>query len=357
MKKLIAIFVLCALLNASTISCMNNDVNKTNTTISETSAPPTEETTDDGGYTAALPDKKYDGYTFTFLKYHYGGSLWEPRDLWCEAADGDLINDAVYKRNLTVTEQFGVEIKEVSSDDYTNLLIKSVSSGEDAYDSAQLFLCHIPTLILGGKLLEASKLSYLDFDKKYWDKNIIKPLTIAGKTFLFNGDINISDNDASGILMFNKRLAAEHNTGNLYNLVKSGDWTLDKFSGLIKGVSADIDGDSEMTYKDKWGLICQYDSMSSFLTGTDGGFAQKDGEDLPALSFYNDKNIAACVKIFNVMYDEQNSFNIQKLTGVEGDVKNYSDAMFNEDRALFYWVRMRQLEDYRAMNAGMLSCK
>ena len=351
MKKCI-VFTLLVSISCAVISACAKDTADTGTESGTDTQPQivSEETIDPSLYQSELPEADYDGYTFTFLKYYYAGSLWEPRDLWCETADGDLINDAVYKRNLAVSEKFNVEFEEIASDNYTGLLTKANKSGDDAYGSVQLFLQHVPSILLGKNLLNVSNLPYLNFDKKYWDLHVIEPLTIGGECYLFNGDINISENDASGILMLNKIVAADSNVENLYELVTNGTWTVDKFSGLIKGISSDVDGDGEMTYKDKWGFICQYDSMSSFLTGMGGSFAQKDENDLPVLSFYNDKNISASEKLFAVMYDAQNSFNIQKLTGVSGDVKNYADAMFNENRALFYWVRMRQLEDYRVMD-------
>ena len=111
-------------------------------------------------------------------------------------------------------------------------------------------------------------ISGIDLTKAYWDKNAIDSLTIQGLTFFTTGEITVSDNNAAYCIMFNKGLAAEYKIENPYDLVNSGNWTIEKFGELVKKVSVDLNSDGEMGYEDRYGLLVWDDSITGMINAS-----------------------------------------------------------------------------------------
>lgn len=346
----IIVFILMFILTSAMLAACAETVNQ-NAETSAGISTETEPETEDPRYIANLPEADYEGYTFTFIDQDYGSSYWQTRDLVSEAANGDLINDAVYARNQKIAEEYNVTFKEVISTDYLGKVTTSIKAGDDVYDCIQLVLQSSKNMVLQGYLLDANLLPYLDLDKAYWDSNVIDAMTIAGKTYMYNGDINISHYDSCGVLLFNKNMQEAYGTEDIYDIVNSGAWTMDKLIGISEGITTDLNGDNQLTlFDDAWGYIYQLDSITSHLIGGGGNFALKDENKLPYDDFYNDLNVTVSEKIADILSSDR-MINCQIQKSPDGsDILNFASATFEEERGLFFWVRLRQTEIYRSMN-------
>lgn len=61
-------------------------------------------------FTADIPDKTFDGYDFRFLaRAESIGKFWH-RDIYAETENGDTLNDAVFARNMAVSEKLDIKI-------------------------------------------------------------------------------------------------------------------------------------------------------------------------------------------------------------------------------------------------------
>lgn len=313
-----------------------------------------QETTADPAYIADLPQRDLGGLTITFLTpnstHDPDWVVWSPRDIYAEAENGETINDAVYRRNRIVEEQFNVSIANEDVTDSLGKLQKAVSSNDPIYDVVQMRFNTVSTPMTNGYLLETKHLPYINLEKKYWNLEATKAMTLAGHMFLLNGDIMLLDKDSSGVLIFNKQMQQDFSVPNVYDMVKNYTWTLDSFYETIKGVTGDVDGDSQLTYKDRWGFIGYRDTLPSMLVSAGGLIATKDENDLPVITILDEKNLAIIDKIYMIMYDNSNTFNLQKLYA-QGFSAIYAEArtMFQEHRILYYWVRMREIETFRGM--------
>ena len=106
MKRfLLMALVLSLTLPVVSLSACGETMGNTDTTAGQNSG-------DDGTtadpLTDNLPDVKYDGYEFRFYTFGDYGSMYTPSE-----EDGDIVNDATYRRNRTVEERFDVRIKSV----------------------------------------------------------------------------------------------------------------------------------------------------------------------------------------------------------------------------------------------------
>lgn len=81
-----------------------------------------------------FPDLEFDNEEILFLTEDSDNSLYMSREIYAESQNGELINDAVYKRNLKVEEQFKVKIAEERVIDATNQAHRTLLAGDDVYD-------------------------------------------------------------------------------------------------------------------------------------------------------------------------------------------------------------------------------
>jgi hypothetical protein len=196
---------------------------------------------------------------------------------------------------------------------------------------------------------EFKKLAYIDLSKPWWDSNCVKDLSIDNKVFGVASDITLMDKDSTSAMVFNKKLQADYGIENLYGLVGEGKWTLDKLLELCKIVSIDVDGNGKMDDKDAYGLLYQRDTVSSFLSGCGEFVGGKDENDLPVMTLNTPKALEVLDKLYDILYDVRYCFHVMKFWS-EAEWTNGMNVIFQNDRALFMWIRMADVENLRSMD-------
>jgi ABC-type glycerol-3-phosphate transport system substrate-binding protein len=305
-----------------------------------------------------LPEAEFGGYTFTFLAPLYDNVLdWstdEPRELVAETETGEPINDAVYIRNQAVMAKYGIEIDMITNSSEVSLLRRAVNAGDDVYDAVVIFNNNVPGAVTAGLLVDVSSLPYLDLEKPWWDDGV-NGMSVANKQFLLAGDLLILDNEATNAIIFNKDLMANFGMELPYNLANEGKWTMDVMIEMTKEGHADLNGDGAMRIQDdRFSLLVFDDTLHAFLAGGGGLLADKDNNDMPFISFATPRNLQVIDKAISLMGPNENQgiFNIQAAS----DWESAYFGTFEEDRALFMWIRMRVIEALRGMesNFGIL---
>ncbi|MCL2099153.1 MAG: hypothetical protein FWH24_01785 [Oscillospiraceae bacterium] len=306
-------------------------------------------------------DLDFGGYTFTFLTHREDTAGWDwvtsdPREITAEEETGDPINDAVFRRNATLQAKYNFELDMITIADEVSMLRRAVNAGDDIYDAAMIYNNNVPGAVQNDLLTEISKLSYIDQDKPWWDP-AANQMSIAGMNFLLAGDLMILDNEATNAMIFNKDMIADMALEVPYNLVTEGKWTMDALFDMVRDAGTDLNGDGEMRYMDdRFGLITFNDTLQALLISGGGAFAAKDEKDIPFMDFAGERNIAVLEKAMNLMYKDTNPsvFNVQSVDAGSGNV-TWMAAYYNtfeENRALFMWIRMRVVEVFRGMEAN-----
>ena len=82
-----------------------------------------------------LPEKNYNDYSVRILMRDSTSPDWIG-DMFSESETGEIISDAIYNRNATVGERFGVtfELIRSSNNNYETDGVNSILAGDDAYD-------------------------------------------------------------------------------------------------------------------------------------------------------------------------------------------------------------------------------
>jgi ABC-type glycerol-3-phosphate transport system substrate-binding protein len=372
MKKIISLMLIMALLAGILIACgekSGNTGDKDKETKSDSSGTEQNdaESDQDVKILPELPDVTYDKFTFTFLA-HKGDEGWdwivpEPRELVAELNEAgqeiensEPINDAVYKRNSIIKEKYGIEIKMFADGNEPSILKKTVNAGDSTYDAVMIYNNNVPGVVTGNLLMEVSELPYLDLSKPWWDPGV-NAMSVANKQFLLAGDLLILDNEATNAIIFNKDLMQNLGIELPYVLAKEGKWTMDKLIEMTKGTETDLNGDGVLKFADdRFSLMVFNDTLQALLVAGGGTFAAKDENDIPYMSFAEPRNLSVLEKAMDLMYTNANPgvLNIQKIGQAQWPNAYYDT--FQEDRALFMWIRMRVVEKFRGMesNFGIL---
>ncbi|MCL2815611.1 MAG: extracellular solute-binding protein, partial [Oscillospiraceae bacterium] len=134
-------------------------------------------------------------------------------------------------------------------------------------------------------LYPVDKLPYVDLSRPYWCQLPNRQLTVAGRLYWGFSDDMLSFFEATILTYFNKRQVLELGLEDLYDLVRSGNWTQDKFYEFARAAIRDLDGDGRMTEADNWGLASDNDYIYySFWSGAGVITVDKDENDIPYFS-------------------------------------------------------------------------
>ena len=231
---------------AGLASCGDAATDKQDTSASGDVTTAPEETTDPRySIKEELPAKDYNGYSVRILMRDSTSPDWIG-DMFSEEETGEVIGDAIYYRNQSVSERFGVnfELIRSSNNNYETDGISSILAGEDAYDiivphARAAFVYAAQSLCLDWN----NDLPYVDLDKPWWDQDARKSFEINGKLFTMVGDISYQALAQTDCMLFNKNLFDKYSEEYLYQKVLDNKWTFDEFSRLTKVCSDDLNGD------------------------------------------------------------------------------------------------------------------
>lgn len=274
-----------------------------------------------------LPEKDYNGYAFkTYCRSccpsHKNG-------LWQEAETGDVVDDSVYRRNVTLEERFNIVMAEtmLSEGEDVNALANSLLAGDCITDIAIPHFRFLGDLVLQGLMVDLNELEYLDFDRHWWNKKLIDNYSIFGKSYTCYGTVDVDNITDVAIILFNKRLAENYCADNFYDLVLDGSWTIDKMSQIVRSFGEDLNGDGAIKFQDDlFAFTANAGFMFQFQVAMDQPTTAINDAGEPELCI----NTERMVNIVNKMYDMVVAY---EYSEVSNDVSN---AAFIAGRSLFY---------------------
>ena len=196
-----------------------------------------------------LPDDlDYDGYSFRILSRKDD----KAKQVYAEEANGETLNDAVYKRNLLVEDLLGIKfvVLQSSTNDYETDALSTMLAGEDAYDA---IACHARVSFIyssSGGCVNWFDIGNVDLSKSWWNQDTVKNLAINNKLYSMDGDITYATIGASVGMVFNKKLLEDYKIEYPYDLVDEGKWTFDVFDKYARNYSQDLNGDGQMKIED-----------------------------------------------------------------------------------------------------------
>lgn len=311
--KITALLLACIMLVSCLAACGKTVAKNNESYVSESDD---SEYSEINEYVSMLAHEyKFDGDTFSIVGKESDHCL-------DEEITGNLENDALYSRMREIEEVFGVTYEYATCDgeDYdrtpsrevTAKVEADVMSGLGAYDAIHSNIMVGGQVMLGlGLLQPVEELPGIDLANSWWLNDIETQFDIGGHMFFLTGKIVVDHYWDASCLLFNKQIAENFNIDGLYDIVKEGEWTIDKMVEVTSAIPSDGG-----IYKLN---LDSYESGLAFYFG--GGFSicETDG----------DGNLNIPSSLGNEKTDW-----IDKLANIFRDERSYYIVGRNEDESL-----------------------
>lgn len=216
-----------------------------------------EATSEAADQTTSEPEKTYD---FKNADFHIIGENGAMDNFPSEEETGEVINDTLIERDRAVGEKLNINIKYsvMTGGQACGMLEKSVLSGDKEYDMLGDSAINISKLATNGILLDISGVKDFDYSAPGWSELVAENCQIGGKIYFLSGDILPVVYTIPGCIFMNCDSAENYKITkeDVYDVVDSGKWTIDKLISYTKNTCQDLDGsDSISSEKDFIGYL------------------------------------------------------------------------------------------------------
>ena len=345
MKRLIALFLLAALLAVpvlALVGCPADDPNN-----KKPIEPGTKTFIDN------LGDRNYDGDSFTvsyLSTYSY--------EVYGEEDTTDVLEEAVYKRNRAIEDRFNVQIvpdetlADATHTKHINYIQNCFNGGSsDTFDISLLFVYKAGILVLDQMVYELREwVPYvkdaLNNGSEWWSEDINNAFTVRGKQYVGVSDYCVTAMSMTYAMIFNKQYEDDNNVASrfgkdtMYDIVRSGNWTMDTFRTMVKDIGEDIVKDDNLKPEDDFfGFLCDGSTaLDQFAPAMNINYVINDGEMTPELFTVDTRVERAFTALYDLFYGPGNGAQTKVLSDV-------SIKAFTEDRCFIVALPIYRLAE------------
>ncbi len=276
-----------------------------------------------------LPDSMQLNETITML---YGEDA-ENVEFFVEDEGNDSVEFAIKTRNAKVEQRLGVTVDYIGTPgNYNNRaayekVVRADVAATNDYDIYAAYSMTIANCAYSGfcaNLYDYDNI--LNFQKSWWPKKLTSEAEIRGKLYFASGDISTNMLYMMYVIYFSKELVTDHSLTSPYDLVDTGDWTIDKMIEMIEIVAIENNDDSRI-----YGLVTSSNvHLDPFYFGAGLSIVDRDADGNIVISdmFSSERAINTATKL-GAIFDNGKSI-----------YENGDDA-FLTNRALFEVNRAR----------------
>lgn len=299
--------VLLTLVLALFTGCGNTSVNnkESDVTATETNAVVSAEVPRDN-----LPqDLDFGGRIVHITVGDYCDGLWD--DMYVEEATGNRLDDAIYNANVNVEQRLNVELEYTrerltwsTMSDYQTKIISQILAGDAGFDLLFSGGTNFSSMTSDGHYFgNLAELKYVNLDSPWYNQSAIECVPDDYVDFVM-GEFAIGNVKNTYCMYFNQSLLDDMQIDeDMYAVVDSGKWTLDKLSELIKGGYSDLNGNTEQDANDRYGLT--FGDQNKYC-----GFIKSCGVDTYTLTddgfvfeYDSERAVNAIQKLRSIIYD------------------------------------------------------
>lgn len=297
-----------------------------------------------------LPAVDMEGTTITFLNYTDAALGWALKKLDSNEMSGDLVNDAIYERNMRAEERFNVIIEEIENGSVINTFKNSVMAGDTTYDISQIADDGVNQLLTAGVMSSWDIMPYVNLEADWWNQDANNVFQIGGNQFAAIGDFNLAMYSKSYLYFFNKDMYKNMSYDeDLYKIVKDGRWTAEKLVTLAKDFSIDLNGDGIYNATDQYGLVQTTKvHFSLLITGAGVKFVEFDSEGEPYFAVPQNERSQLVLQHLLELHKDKNWYHRTStaMGGVEPE-------LFKNGQSLFIAATMWNTETFREFDIDM----
>ena len=329
-KKFISALLLVSLLAA--VSCGQSNSGDTKQTSAQTDDTTTVETTAPDPL-SQLRKEDFGGRSYTMIGVSDSSmSALAPNELDATEVNGDLVNDTVYNRNRKIEDIYNIVISAESrpGGELVTLVKNSVLAGDCPYDLVWAAMNGASNLAISGSLANLYDFKDIDLDAAWWNQRATESLTVNGQCYLQLNYIPYTGMLFTHCMYYNKNIAEDYLDEDIYELVRSGKWTIDKFLEVTENATQDVNGDTIYDEKDNYGFMASFGSVGIFTYSCDQDMVSVSKDGKVSIDIYTEKMQDVVEKVNALCYQNNRSFtrNVDK----EADIAR----MFANGQSLFY---------------------
>jgi hypothetical protein len=298
-----------------------------------------------------LPVMDYEGYGFRMLIASDSAGTYNPEEM-----DGEIVNDATYKRNADVAERFNINFITVDAGgdlSVLNTLAKKVIlAGTDDFDLSFEHVIYGPNSTLEGLYMDLYDLEYLDFNQPWWPAETTNELTLNGKMFLGSGNIAPTSLLGSKVIVANRDTLEDRSMEIPYQPVLDGIWTIDMLISMTKDVYDDLNGDGKQDFNDFYGYTTQ-PLQNGFIVGCDISVLKKTEEGGLEIDAYSDKMVSLVEMLYDWYFESGSVY----ISSTDSTAEGYFVDCFDQGHALFAFSKIENIVGtyrYGKVNYGIL---
>lgn len=283
---------------------------------------------------------------------HVRGDDNSKMEMYVESETGDVLNDAIYQRNIEVAERLNIDLQAYVGagwESYSPELTKiraSIAAGDNAWQAIAGWGIYTAPMMLENCFLDLNEVEYLDFSKPWWNRATVEGCEIAGHLFVTTGDISFNTLLADSYVMFiNDTLAESFDMPSVPDLVRNGTWTVDKLAEIVRDIEVDLNGDGKMDEMDRYGFVPDlYNSADSFYTSSDiHQIVMEDG--VPVFRSEEARLVTMMDKLYPLYLESGNGSFMQSDTGLQVNMFINGQAVIIPRELTMAMNECRDMED------------
>ncbi len=266
--------------------------------------------------------------------------------------NGEIVNDAVYARNIKVEEGLNVKLEFTPGDwDYTEIpagIDQLIMAGDSVYDVMINDIFRLVESSVKGQLHNVAKTDKLNLDADYWYKGAMEDLVmVPGAMYIMLGDIFADSLASAHVLYYNKDTILDNyaDANYLHNIILEGKFTQDVMVEIMETCAVDLDGDGVMKQGDRMGYIVHgyWGPMMPVVTGFDVQYIERDDKGNVSFNFNNEHSVEV-ITACNELYHHATSLHALEGETIQGTTHT---LMANGQGVFAGYLRLSDFGDMR----------
>ena len=293
-------------------------------------------------------DLNLNGYDVKFDVEEGNNGALTARSVWVEEDSGDIVDSAIFDRNMAVMEGLNCNITLLASDTYGSSsntktrLRTQVQAGSDDIQLAGFYQYYGTVIATENLVYNMANMPYNDFSRDYWGVGYMDALSYKGAYVFATGPMSLRYTGGVYVTYVNSNLWAEfYPDVNIYDTVRDGKWTYDMLYDVTNATYIDTNGNGTADTTDVYGFILSLqDMVDGMAVGADVKWSERDTEGNVSIIVNNEHSINFYEKLYKLMYNS---------TGAHSATQDDSVTvmkMFNDGYGMITINKMFQAEIY-----------
>ena len=266
--------------------------------------------------------------------------------IFVEEDSADVVQSAVYNRNLAVSDWLNANIVITKESEVKGLVKdvrKVIRSGDDEYDVVAAYRSYSVAASAMNFLYDMNDVQYVDYTQPWWATKYIEGTSYNGVYWL-TGDITYLYTGGMETVFCNKRLLSNLALDeNIYDVVRNGEWTVDRMLEYATMTYRDLNNNGVTDIEDQLGIFTKPGGISA---GCNLRASERNADGVPVLNFMTEHTANVWEKVYNAMRQTEGVLNPSGT-----DYSNHVGQFFAQGNTLFIVESIASvIEEMRDMN-------